>query len=205
MASLPSKRSPRGSAAPSLPASLLPSPLYPDWPEIEYIGSSTIGPSGSGLGVILAALSSSFSRGNVTISSADIADPPVINLGWLSDAGDVDAQLAVAAFKRVRQAWDSIAQITIGPELTPGPAGSRMRIFWHLFGIRVLRFSMLRARVEWGNWDPMAVVDSRARVFGVKGLRVVDNSASPFAVPGHPQSSIYMLAEKIAEVIRQGG
>ena len=46
--------------------------------------------------------------------------------------------------------------------------------------------------------DPMAVVDTQARVFGVQGLRVVDASAFPFLPPGHPQSTVYMLAEKIA-------
>lgn len=38
--------------------------------------------------------------------------------------------------------------------------------------------------------DPMAVVDSHARVFGVQGVRVVDASAFPFLPPGHPQSTI---------------
>lgn len=52
--------------------------------------------------------------------------------------------------------------------------------------------------------DAMAVVDSKARVFGVKGLRVVDASAFPFLPPGHPQATVYMLAEKIAEDIRKG-
>jgi len=52
--------------------------------------------------------------------------------------------------------------------------------------------------------DRFAVVDSKARVFGVEGLRVVDNSIPPFSVPGHPQSSVYMLAEKIANDILKG-
>jgi choline dehydrogenase len=52
--------------------------------------------------------------------------------------------------------------------------------------------------------DVMAVVDSKARVYGVEGLRVVDASAFPFLTPGHPQSGIYMLAEKIAEDIKMG-
>lgn len=38
--------------------------------------------------------------------------------------------------------------------------------------------------------DSMAVVDSHARVYGVKGLRVVDASAFPFLPPGHPQSTV---------------
>ena len=52
--------------------------------------------------------------------------------------------------------------------------------------------------------DPMAVVDSTAKVFGVKGLRVVDISAFPFGVPTHPQGTVYMLAEKIADDIKNG-
>ena len=38
--------------------------------------------------------------------------------------------------------------------------------------------------------DKSAVVDSRARVFGVTGLRVVDASAFPLTPPGHPMSSV---------------
>ena len=51
--------------------------------------------------------------------------------------------------------------------------------------------------------DPMAVVDSQARVFGVNGLRIVDAAAFPFLPPGHPQSTVYALAEKISDAILQ--
>lgn len=73
----------------------------------------------------------------------------------------------------------------------------------------------------------MAVVDSRARIYrveGVKGVRVVDASAFSFLPPGHPQSPIcelpvsistewfegYLLtaidalAEKIADLVKNG-
>lgn len=46
-----------------------------------------------------------------------------------------------------------------------------------------------------------AVVDSKARVIGIKGVRVVDAAALPFLPPSHIQSAIYALAEKIAEEI----
>ncbi|KAK6598714.1 choline dehydrogenase [Botrytis cinerea] len=87
-----------------------------DWPEVEYVSNS-----GVGVGYILATLTASLSRGNVTIASADASVPPVVNLGWLSDPNDTDAQVAVAAVKRIRQAWSSISAITIGSELVPGP------------------------------------------------------------------------------------
>ena len=48
--------------------------------------------------------------------------------------------------------------------------------------------------------DPMAVVDSHARVFGTEALRVVDASTFPFLPPGHPQSTVCKFtaqAEKI--------
>jgi len=41
--------------------------------------------------------------------------------------------------------------------------------------------------------DPMAVVDSKARVIDVSGLRVVDASAFPFLPPGHPQATVCEL------------
>ncbi|CRK43842.1 hypothetical protein BN1723_019315, partial [Verticillium longisporum] len=49
--------------------------------------------------------------------------------------------------------------------------------------------------------DPMAVVDSDAKVIGVQGLRVVDASSFALLPPGHPQSTVYVLAEKIAAEI----
>lgn len=54
------------------------------------------------------------------------------------------------------------------------------------------------------NGDPMAVVDTHARVFGVQGLIVVDSSAFPFLPPGHPQSTVYALADKIADDFKRG-
>ena len=51
--------------------------------------------------------------------------------------------------------------------------------------------------------DPMAVLDSRFRVRGVQGLRVVDASVFP-KIPGHfIVTAVYMVSEKAADVILQ--
>ncbi|KAH7347060.1 GMC oxidoreductase-like protein [Pyrenochaeta sp. MPI-SDFR-AT-0127] len=178
-----------------------------DWPEIEYIASGF--PGGfvnlTTIGAISGTLLTPLSRGNVTIRSASIADAPVINLGWLTDPAD--GETLVAAFKRVREAWNSnaIAGIVVGPEIAPGEAVST--------DAQILDFIRQSAQPIWHASSTCAmgkagqkgaVVDSKARVFGVKGLRVVDNSAIPISLPGHPQSSVYMLAEKIAEDILKG-
>ncbi|MCJ1279190.1 hypothetical protein MMC21_007014 [Puttea exsequens] len=53
--------------------------------------------------------------------------------------------------------------------------------------------------------DATAVIDSRTRVYGVTGLRVVDSSAFPVLAPGHLKSTVYALAENIAAVVLGGG
>jgi choline dehydrogenase len=51
--------------------------------------------------------------------------------------------------------------------------------------------------------DAMAVVDPRLRVHGIDGLRVVDASIMPSVVSGNLQATIFMLAEKGADMIRE--
>lgn len=185
---------------------------YPeDWPQLEYLtqnGYSGLNRNnreadpadGYNYATISAVVVSPFSRGNVTISSADASVQPVINPNWLTAPEDVD--IAVAGFKRVRDLW-SFVNVTIGAEYLPGPnITTDAQIVGYL---RESAFTLYHASAtcKMGRSDDkMAVVDARARVYGVNGLRVVDASAFPFLPPGHPQATVYMLAEKIAEDVR---
>lgn len=185
-----------------------------DWPEIGYLPIETyIGypsdPSTSQLndgfnyGTIVAALVAPLSRGNVTINSPDTSDLPIINPNWLSHPAD--QEIAIAGFKRARQIFENMPEITIGPEKLPGPAvqtDEDILAFIKKSGSELYHASATCAMGKSG--DANAVVDSKAKVFGVHGLRVVDASAFPFLPPGLPQSTVYMLAEKIADDIRFG-
>jgi choline dehydrogenase-like flavoprotein len=51
--------------------------------------------------------------------------------------------------------------------------------------------------------DPTAVVDSRLRVRGVEGLRVIDASVMPMITSGNTNSPTLMIAERGAEMILQ--
>lgn len=45
------------------------------------------------------------------------------------------------------------------------------------------------------------VVDERLRVYGVRGLRVIDASIMPMQISAHLQATVYAIAEKGAHMI----
>lgn len=185
-----------------------------DWPEVEYLGGNGyIGTFSSLLAQptdgrqyasLLGALVAPLSRGNITISSTSIRDQPVINPNWLTDKGD--QEVAVALMKRMREVWATpdLQSISDGPEYYPGEKVKTDEELLDNVRQSLMTVWHPSCTCKMGKKDdPMAVVDSSARVYGVQGLRVVDASAFPFLPPGHPMATVYALAEKIAEdVIR---
>lgn len=185
-----------------------------DWPEIEWLPSGhylgnqgnyqTADPAdGYNYASLQTSLLAPLSRGNVSINSSRMQDPPTINPNWLTDPADIE--VAIAVFKRQRELWTLLSNITLGEERLPGQAvesdseilsyiRSTVAPIWHAAGT----CKMGRAN------DTMAVIDSSARVFGTQGLRVVDASSFPFLPPGHPQSTVYALAEKVSKQILDG-
>ncbi|ROT41098.1 alcohol oxidase [Sodiomyces alkalinus F11] len=178
-----------------------------DWPEVEYlplanvpVGEIPITPYDNFI-LLAAVLLSTESKGNMSITSSSVFDRPIINPNWL--ATDADMEQAYAAFLRLREIssnWD-----TATGELLPGlGVSSKEDILDFIRGHSGFIFHGTSTCKMGPQDDPSAVIDSRARVYGVTGLRVVDASAFPNCPPGHPMASVYMYAEKIAESILDG-
>jgi choline dehydrogenase-like flavoprotein len=48
------------------------------------------------------------------------------------------------------------------------------------------------------------VVDGRLKLYGAKNVRIVDASIMPLQISGHLSSTLYGVAEKAADLIKQG-
>ena len=176
---------------------------YPaDWPEIEYLSAAGYAGDFSSLATnqpldgrnyatILGIIITPSSRGTVTLASDSVDDLPIIAPNWLGD--QADQELAVAMYKRMREAWNSpeMSAVTTGPEYFPGADVQTDEQILEAIKNSVMTLWHPACTCRMGNSsDPNAVLDSQARVRGVTGLRVVDASAFPFLPPGHPQSTI---------------
>jgi len=198
-----------------------------DWPEVEYINADAYAGDfsfpilqqpldGKKYVGILGAMVAPMSRGNVTLQSSSHLIKPAVNPNWLSHP--VDQEVAVAWYRRMREVFatpDYQSQLEKpGTEAYPGlDKNSDEQILnviresamtvWHAAGTCRMGKSMVENGVK-VPVDDMDVIDSEAKVFGVDGLRVVDASSFPLLPPGHPMSTIYALAEKIADNIVKG-
>ncbi|KAL4987481.1 GMC oxidoreductase [Aspergillus falconensis] len=177
------------------------------WPEAEYISFAiyldsftdpffTQPKDGHMYAAMIGSLVAPTSRGYVTIRSNDTDELPLIQPNWLDT--ESDAQVAVAMYRRMRKAWnssDGMAPIVIGDEYFPGPQVQTDAEILETIRNSVMTIFHAACSCKMGSSDdPMAVVDSKARVFGVSGLRVVDASAFAILPPGHPQSTCCMLS-----------
>lgn len=146
------------------------------------------------------------SRGSVTIKSAKASDLPVIDPNWMTDP--IDAEIAVVGYKRARQLFKTEALRDIladAVEYFPGPGVETDEEILELIRKSLVPVFHASTTCRMGRIDdPDAVVDTKARVIGVQGLRVVDTSSFALLPPGHPQSTVYALAEKIADDIKRG-
>lgn len=149
--------------------------------------------------------------GTVTLRSADPRDTPIINFnyfdtGTTDNSGDEnDAQAMFEGMEYARSIFDSVIPLDGSfEEVWPGKGNvsttGQMKEFIK--------------REAWGHHasstcpigaagDPGAVLDSKFRVKGVDGLRVVDASVFP-KIPGtYTALSTYIVSEKAADDIME--
>ena len=141
------------------------------------------------------------SRGTVQIKTPDFHDAPAIAPNYLSTAQD--RKVAADSLRVTRRILAQSAMQKFEPEeFKPGLqyqsdeelatlAGDIASTIFHPVGTTAM------GRAD----DPQAVVDTRLKVRGVQGLRVVDAGVMPRITSGNTNSPTLMIAEKAAQWI----
>ncbi len=142
------------------------------------------------------------SRGTVQIRSPRPEDAPAISPNYLST--DEDRQVAADSLRVTRRIAAQPALARYRPEeWKPGPQYESDADLTRLAGdIATTIFHPVGTTKMGADHDPMAVLDSRLRVRGVLGLRVVDAGAMPTIVSGNTNSPTLMMAEMAAGWVR---
>ena len=141
------------------------------------------------------------SRGTVHIKSPRPEDAPAIAPNYLSTPED--RQVAADSLRVTRRICAQPALARFQPEeWKPGAMYDSDEQLARLAGdIASTIFHPVGTTRIGRDDDPMAVLDARFRLRGVRGLRVVDAGAMPLITSGNTNSPTLMMAEKAAEWI----
>lgn len=147
-----------------------------------------------------------FARGNVHITTADPAVTPSISANYFMFYYDTFTQISGARFIRKLFGTTPLRFLITG-EILPGLdivaedadddtwgkwLKDNFRTAYHPVGT-----AMMMPRSMGG------VVSDRTKVYGTSNVRVVDASIFTFQTNGHTSSTVYAIAEKAADLIKQ--
>ncbi|KAK0616387.1 hypothetical protein B0T14DRAFT_433981 [Immersiella caudata] len=158
-----------------------------------------------GNGFTPAPLLKPLSRGTITLNPADPHGLPIVQFNTLMNP--VDAENVIAIVKRVRRFWQNPELAHLSPvEFAPGLqfqtdeeilaalTGNQL-IFWPSLAHPAGTCAMMPERLG-------GCVAPDLKVYGVKGLRIVDASVFPLIPGAALQATVYAVAEKAADLIR---
>ncbi|NLP60086.1 GMC family oxidoreductase [Paraburkholderia sacchari] len=142
------------------------------------------------------------SRGSVHITSSDPLIVPRIAPNYLST--EEDLHVAANALRLTRSIVAAPALEQFRPkEILPGIEFQTEEELRYAAGnIGTTIFHPVGTCRMGKAGDPNSVVDSRLRVHGVSGLRIVDASIMPTITSGNTNSPTLMIAERASEMIR---
>ncbi|KQR39024.1 GMC family oxidoreductase [Microbacterium sp. Leaf159] len=166
----------------------------PMWGDLE--------PRGDDGFTLMAGLVTPHSRGALTLSGPELADPPLIDLAALEDERDVAALAASVRQCRRIGAQPALAEQWGATEAYPGrEVGDADIEDW-------VRRTAITYHHQVGTCrmgsDAEAVVDPTLRVRGVAGLSVIDASVIPTVPTGNTNAPAAMIGERGASFLLAG-
>lgn len=141
------------------------------------------------------------SRGAIMARSADPFERPSLKPNYLSVPNDLRVALAGIALARRVFSAPALLRHSVR-EITPGAGVTGQEQLAEYVRMQGTTIYHIVGTCKMGE-DPLAVVDSRLRVRGLSGLRVIDASIMPTVTTANTNAPTIMIAEKGAAMIRQ--
>ena len=144
-----------------------------------------------------------YSRGEMTLRSANPADPPIIDPRYLDDPRDLEVTIDAAERMRAVASAKPLAEVTSNEKL-PGPQ-IRTRTDWEQdIRANAGHHYHVSGTCSMGRTIADSVTDSKLRVHGFSGLRVADAGIMPLLMNGNTNAAVAMIGERAAEMIQAG-
>ncbi|KAH8659674.1 alcohol oxidase [Ilyonectria robusta] len=168
-----------------------------------------------------------YSRGHMYITGPELSDPLDFDVGFFSDAHDIDLKKQIWAYKKQREIMRRTSMYR--GELAPGhpafPAGSEVgciETYTPLSNVKDLKYSpeddaaiekWLRENIgtTWHSLgtakmaprEEFGVADESLNVWGTKGLKIADLSILPMNVGANTNNTAIVVGEKAAAILIQ--
>ncbi|MCR9073945.1 MAG: GMC family oxidoreductase N-terminal domain-containing protein [Alphaproteobacteria bacterium] len=140
------------------------------------------------------------SRGRVALTSPDPRIAPSIEPNSLASDADIEGAIAAGRIVAALAATPTLRAVTRGGSASGVPLTDDAA-FLEDFRQRASTVFHPCCTCRMGNDERTSAVDSRLRVHGLRGLRVVDASAFPSITSGNINAPTLMLAHRAADMI----
>lgn len=145
------------------------------------------------------------SKGDIRLASADPKDAMLINPGYLTNEADIATYT-----KGIRRALEITQSAALSPYTNPSTRSLNINATDDEIAtyIRAKAESIYHpvGTAKMGNKaDPMAVVNGKLQVHGIRNLRIADASVIPNLISGHTMAPTILVAERTAAFIKTEG
>ncbi|MEO0358846.1 MAG: GMC oxidoreductase, partial [Pseudomonadota bacterium] len=139
------------------------------------------------------------SQGHIHIKTADAADHPLIVPNYLSATADQLCAIRAVKFARAMTKTSALSPFIVREHVPNTNPQTDDELLESARNISQTIYHPT-STCKMGH-DPMAVVDDRLRVHGIKGLRVADASIMPAIVSGNTNAPTIMIGEKASDMV----